>query len=91
MSVGLPPSKAELDGTAAAHVRELENLFARVQRYQDWLVATPDATLTAAPYGYSAGEVATLKSAYGDLAALKTTYETNRRAFTKQLMGLGPV
>lgn len=95
--VGLQPTKANIDNTSGSIVLSLEDLFARVDRFQTFLLATPDATLTSAPYSYTAGEVATLKSAFTDLAQLAAIYRNQQnlatakdfRAFAKQLIGFG--
>lgn len=98
MSVGIQVSKATIDGLSGAMIIELEDLFARMERFSQFLAATPDATLQAAPYAYTSGEVAVLKSFYvADLPQLLTIYRgtanlssaKNFRIFGKQLWGAG--
>lgn len=97
MSVGIQPSKSVLDGMAGSLAIELENAIARIERMQAFLALTPDATLQAAPYSYTAGEVAILKSAYTELTQLIAIYRGQQnlttakdfRTFPKQLWGLG--
>ena len=96
MSVGFPTSKNDIDSRAGTLAVQLRDAFLGVQRFQAFLVATPDATLTAAPYNYTAGEVASMKSAYSDLDQLRTIYEGTAtlgsvkdfRTFAKQLTGV---
>jgi hypothetical protein len=70
MSVGLPVDKGTLDQRAGSLAWQLRETFEQIQIVKDWLDATPDATLEAAPYSYSSGEVATLKSAFTDMSNL---------------------
>lgn len=70
MSVGLPPDKPQLDYWSGTLTRDLMVWLERVDRLQAFLAATPDATLQAAPYGYTTGEVPILKSGIGDLKQL---------------------
>lgn len=97
MSIGLTPTKASIDATSGTIAVSFDDLFAKVDRFQTFLLATPDATLTSAPYSYSAGEVAQLKSAFTDLAQLAAIYRNQQnlasakdfRAFSKLLIGFG--
>lgn len=98
MSVGLnTPSKSQIDGLAGSLPMTLEDWIVRVERFQAFLAATLDATLTAAPYSYTAQEVANLKSAYTDLTQLIAIYRGTQnlavakdfRSFTKLLIGTG--
>jgi hypothetical protein len=98
MSVGLSqPSKAQIDALAGSLPMTLEDWIVRVERFQAFLAATLDATLTAAPYNYTAGEVAILKSAFTDFTQLIAIYRGSQnlasakdfRAFSKQLIGTG--
>lgn len=97
MSVGIVPAKGNIDAISGQLVNDLEYVFSRIEKMQTWLLATPDATLTAAPYSYTSGEVAQLKSAYADLMQLITIYRgsTNLsvakdfRTFAKLLAGIG--
>lgn len=98
MSVGLSaPSKAQIDALAGSLPMTLENWIVQVERFQAFLAATLDATLTASPYSYTAGEVAILKSAYNDFTQLIAIYRGTQnlavakdfRTFSKQLIGTG--
>lgn len=97
MSVGIPISKSDLDIAAGSVARQMFSTADQVTQIKAWLDATPDATLTAAPYGYTAGEVAILKSAFSDLADLISmfnggsharTLPYDYRTFSKQLIGI---
>jgi len=74
MSVGIVPTKDQIDNNGGSLLKNLDDALARCERLQTWLLATPDATLQAAPYSYSSQEVATLKSAFSDIAQLATIY-----------------
>lgn len=98
MSVGLnTPTKAQIDATAGSLPMTLEDWIVRVERMQAFLAATLDATLTSAPYNYTAGEVAILKSAFTDYTQLIAIYRGSQnlasakdfRTFSKQLIGTG--
>lgn len=95
MAVGQIITKGEIDGTASALCKNLNNAFARVVDFKAWLDTKSTQDLVA--FGYTEGEVAILKSAFTDLANLAATYRGEReqvgqsdfRAFAKQLMGFG--
>lgn len=89
MSAGKVMSKVEMDAIVATHPAELVQLFTRIMRMKDWLDGQTNNDLIA--LGYVQSDVDRIKSAYSDLAALKTTYDTTRSSFTKLLMGPGPV
>jgi hypothetical protein len=59
MSVGITYTKAQIDGTSGNLARDLENALIPLERFAQWLAATPDATLIA--LGYTQGEVNILK------------------------------
>lgn len=71
MAVGFQVNKAAIDQRAGAIVVAGEAWFEDVQRLAAWLAATPDADLVA--MGYSAGDVAQLKSSFADLDNLRLT------------------
>lgn len=73
MAIGFPQTKADIDSRAGALATSVRDLLGQVQRFQQYLVATPDANLTG--LGYSTTEVAQLKSAFTDLDKLRTIYE----------------
>lgn len=82
MSVGYPAGKNDIDMRAGGLVQQLRDNFAAITTFNSWLVATPDANLVA--LGYTAGEVATLKSGIGDLATLAALSKgTGTQAATK--------
>lgn len=97
MSVGIFPTKAQIDSTSGSLVLSLDDFFAKVDRFQTYLLATPDATLLAAPYSYAQAEINLLKSSFTDLAQLAAIYRNQQnlavakdfRAFGKQLIGFG--
>lgn len=68
MSLGFPSAKTDIDARSASLTLQLRDTFVRVQNYNTWLQATPDATLQA--LGYTSGEVTTLKGAMFDLNKL---------------------
>lgn len=70
MAVGYPVTKATLDNRAGALVEQLRQIFDGVESLKAWLDARPDAELQA-DYGYSAEDVAVLKSAITDLDKLR--------------------
>ena len=94
MAIGLSASKADIDAQAGNTALTVREAFRTVQVFQAWLAATPDANLVA--LGYTAGEVATLKSAFTDLDKLRTIYEGTAtqtpaydfRTFAKLLVGV---
>lgn len=96
MSVGITYTKAQIDGTAGNLARDFENAIVPLERFAQWLQATPDATLIS--LGYVQAEVNTLKSAYvTDVLTLIAIYRgtsnlaTARdfRTFLHQLWGAG--
>jgi hypothetical protein len=95
MSVGLSPTKADVDAQAGAITRSVHVQMDRVRAFKFWLDAQQDADLVA--LGYVSSEIATLRSAFGDLSALADVYQgvtalpvlRDFRAFARRLMGLG--
>lgn len=64
----------------------------RVTQFKAWLDATPDADLTAK--GLTSTEVADIKSAFGDLAAVVAVFrgtaaatQSDRQTFVRRLLG----
>jgi hypothetical protein len=96
MSVGFPATKLDIDARAGQLALQLRDTLIQIQQFNTWLVATPDANLTGMTPGYTAGEVATLKSAIADLAQLATVYQGtairasvyNYQTFAKLLVGV---
>lgn len=97
MSVGILPTKDQLDNNGGGLLKNVENAIAQCEKINVWLLATPDATLLAAPYGYAQAEINTLKSAFADMAILGTVYRGTAtqgslkdfRTFAKLLWGFG--
>ena len=72
MTVGFQPaSKADIDTRAGVLATQVRDLFGQVEQFQAWLSGIADATLTAAPYGYSQADVTLLKSAFTQLDQLR--------------------
>jgi len=95
MSVGLPVTKSEIDSRAGDLSRAFQDHFGDVVTMQQFLTATPNADLEL--LGYTADEVATLKTAFTDLtqlgqiwtgqAALATAKDF--RIFVSRMWGVG--
>lgn len=97
MSIGTPVAKSEVDLWSGQLSRDIDLWCMRVLRFKSWLDGMTDQALQDAPYGYSSGEVALLKSAVADLAQLATirnggavlAQAKDFGAFSKQLTGIG--
>jgi hypothetical protein len=95
MSVGLPITKNEIDTRAGDIARRFQQNFGDVVTLQQYLVATPDPDLVA--LGYTADEIASLKTAYLDLTQLgriwigaePLTAAKDFRVFVSRLWGVG--
>ena len=95
MSVGLAVTKGEIDSRAGDISRSFQAAFENVATLALFLDATPDQDLIE--LGYTAGEVATLKTAWADLVELGTIWTGNAalanakdfRAFVRRLWGVG--
>lgn len=95
MAVGLPVSKDEIDKRSGDIARAFQKQFDDVATMQSFLLKTQDPDLIA--MGYTAQEVATLKSAYSDLSQLAKIWAGQEalpaakdfRAFVRQLWGVG--
>jgi hypothetical protein len=93
MPVGLQATKADIDNRSGGLARDLDNVLASIETFQLWLLATPDETLTSAPYSYTSQEVAILKSAFTEMDLLRQVYyglaartpAAALNAFSKQL------
>jgi hypothetical protein len=96
MAVGFPKARADVDDRAGSLAVTLRNTFDGIDQFKLFLDSTPDADLTSAPYNYTAGDVAVLKSAYNDLAKLAQIYRGeieqspayDFRTFAHQLTGV---
>lgn len=95
MAVGIAVTKAQIDEWVGTGARDLKLAVERVLAVKAWLDTQPDADLTV--LGYSVGDIATLRSAYADLAqyaALFDGVETlatakDFRVFAQRIWGLG--
>jgi hypothetical protein len=97
MSVGIPTTKAEVDQAGGALARSMFNLATNIAAFKTWLDAQTDVVLEASPYGYTAGEVALLRSTYTDLinivniwngSATGITLPHDHRIFANQIAGI---
>jgi hypothetical protein len=95
MSVGLPITKQEVDARSGDIARAFQRAFEDVITMQSYLLATPNPDLIV--LGYTDQEVATLKTAFTDLAQLGTIWTGEAaladpkdfRTFVRQLWGVG--
>ena len=95
MAVGLGVTKQEIDARAGDVARGFQKLFDDVATMKGYLDATPNQDLVA--LGYTDSEVATLKTAWGDLWTLGELWSGHAtlpaakdfRTFVRQLWGVG--
>jgi len=95
MSVGLPVTKSEIDSRSGDIARAFQDQFGDVATMQGFLAATPNADLEL--LGYTADEVASLKTAFTDLTQLGQIWigaaplpaAKDFRQFVKRLWGVG--
>jgi len=95
MAVGLAVTKGEIDARSGDIARAFQKNFEDVATLQTYLEATPNADLIA--LGYSDQEVATLKTAFADLAQFGRIWiggealpaPKDFRTFVRQLWGVG--
>ena len=93
MALGYPVTKNSVDSQAGLVALTLRTNFDAIRHFKIWLDTQLDGTLTG--MGYSAGEVAQLRSAVGDMDQLRTIYEGGAalavakdfRTFAKLLTG----
>lgn len=83
---GLNPTAIDIQYACGHVALNLKKFYQDAVSLNDYLVATPDATLIA--LGISQADVTLLKSAYADLAFQKTS-AFDSSTFVKQLVGLG--
>lgn len=62
MSIGIALNKAQLDADMASAALEIAKLLRVIDQLHEFFLITPDATLTG--IGYTAAEVATLKTCW---------------------------
>lgn len=92
---GIPFNKDVLNHDVGSVTRQLYAAFANVKKLQDQLTATPNQTLT--DMGFSAQDIADIKSAFTDMDNLRQVFEGGRnqqtaydfRTFAKRLIGSG--
>jgi hypothetical protein len=95
MSVGLPVTKEEIDTRSGDIARVFQRAFGDVVTMQEYLLATTEADLVT--LGYTPDEVASLKTAFNDLAQLGTIWigtadlpaAKDFRVFVRRLWGVG--
>lgn len=95
MPVGLAVTKAEIDSRAGDIARSFQRQFEDVATMQGYLTATAESDLIA--LGYTADDVASLKTAYNDLAQLARIWAgaeplaaaKDFRVFVSRLWGIG--
>ena len=95
MSVGLAVSKGEIDARAGDIARTFQRAFEDVTTLQAYLSSVTEQDLVA--MGYSAQEVAVLKTGYNDLTQLGTIWvgaaslaqPKDFRTFVRQMWGVG--
>jgi hypothetical protein len=93
MPVGLTITKDEIDKRAGDIARTFQRSFEDVGTLKGFLDATPEADLVA--LGYTSDEVASLKTAWNDLAQLTTLGQATLaepkdfREFVRRLWGVG--
>lgn len=95
MPVGLTVTKSEIDTRAGDIARNFQRQFEDVATMQGYLLATSEADLIA--LGYTADDVASLKTAFTDLAQLAKIWTgaeplpaaKDFRVFVSRLWGIG--
>ena len=95
MAAGLVVTKGEVDARAGDIARTFQKSFEDVATMQGYLTATSEETLIA--LGYTADDVAILKTAYTDLAQLGRIWmgaeplaaAKDFRVFVSRLWGVG--
>lgn len=95
MSVGRPVTKDEIDARSGDIARGFQKQFDDVLTMQMYLTATVDQVLV--DLGYTAEEVATLKTAFADLEQLTRIWAGSEalaapkdfRTFVRRLWGVG--
>lgn len=71
MTIGIALTKAQVDTDTAAAGLEVARLLRVLDQLHEFFLITPDATLTGLTPGYTAAEVATLKTIFnGDMVTL---------------------
>lgn len=94
MAVGITVTKAEVDNESGSAARDLHLAMRRAADFKAWLDGQGDPDLTA--LGYSAGDIANLRSAFGDALQIADIWRgaatlgaaKDFRTFLKRLAGL---
>ena len=95
MSIGILTTKGEIDSRIGTLARDYQGVFRDLAVLKAYFDATPDPTLIA--LGYTAGEVAVMKSAIVDLnqlhdiqrGAATLAVAKDFQPFIRQLWGVG--
>jgi len=95
MAVGLPVTQSEINTRAGDIARAFQANFEDVATMQGYLEATPNSDLEA--LGFTADDVASLKTAFADLAQLGRIWSglealaapKDFRTFVRRLWGVG--
>ena len=95
MSVGLNPSKGEIDQQSGVIARDLDSATSRCLDFKNYLDGKADEDLVA--LGYTPEEVGILKSAFTDAAKVAAIFRGitseatlyDYRTFLKQIWGFG--
>lgn len=66
MTIGIALTKPQLDADMAAAALEIAKILRVIDQLHEFFLITPDATLESAAIGYTAAEVATLKSCWNN-------------------------
>ena len=93
--VGLPVTQDEINTRAGEIARGFQRQFEDVTTMQEYLLQTPDSDLIA--LGFTSDDVASLKTAFGDLAQLGRIWvgaeplaaAKDFRTFVRRLWGVG--
>lgn len=96
MAVGYPVTTTDINNTAGRLSAGLRDAFLAVVTFEAWLLATPDATLLAAPYSMAQADINILKSAFSDmnqlnnirLGTVNLAVAKDFTTFAKQLTGI---
>jgi hypothetical protein len=86
---GLPIQQSDINVTAGDICRAVTHDLNRAANFKRFLDRFSSAQLVSA-FGFTQGDADIIKSAFGELAAVNTTFQTNR-TFVDMLAGLGDV
>lgn len=87
-------SAADVRNQAGQLAIQLMDTAKRIEQWKAWLDSTPDADLTGAPRSMTSTEVANIKSAATEMAAVvavlrgtASATQADRQVFVKRLLG----